>query len=109
MATYDSVRCRLDALATTAGNAGTLAGKLTSQLTASRAAVDKAQADLGRRGGKASKADLRKTLKKLKAYATILASKKARRTIPEATRAALGASLDVLRADVQDLPTTTST
>jgi hypothetical protein len=106
-ATYDSVRCRIDALlaAVGASDAGALAPKLTTKLTAARAAVDQAEQVLGQRHGKASKIALKKALKALKGYERTLASKKARRTIADATRAELGAPVAELQAHVQGLPT----
>lgn len=103
-ATTASVRCRLDALAAAVQTAatGSLGTKLQAKLAAARASLVKAEALVAGPASKRRKA-LRKTLKQAGAFAKLLGSKKARRTIDEATRTALGAPVPVLDADLRAL------
>ncbi len=80
--------------------------KLTVKVAQAKSAVDRAQQALGKRKGRVSKAALRKAEKSLKAYAKLLDTKKAAKTVPDGTRSNLKSSLGGLQSDVAALPTT---
>lgn len=104
-ATVGSVACRLAELAgAVSASDGVLEAKLLRQLGKARSALDGA----GGAGRQAKKA-LRKVRAAVSAYGKILGSRKARRTLPDASRAVLLGPVAGLRADLTALLRATAT
>jgi hypothetical protein len=107
-ATYASIQCRLAALTVLVkGSAGKLAPKLGKLLTKATGGVQKA-ARLGATARTAAKG-LRKAAHALQAYDKMLGSKKATKTLDDATRTSLRAAGAAIATDVAILQQALST
>lgn len=101
VSSYEAITCRLAALAALVENrAGTAAPKLLAQIRKATAGVQKAAAaGTPRRVGKG----LRRAVRALRRYDKLLASKKVRAALDDATRATLQAAGAAILSDVQTL------
>jgi cob(I)alamin adenosyltransferase len=99
-ATFVSVLCRLDALIASVNAANDLGSAKTSLLNAVTKARGQAQAASTATKAKSQKAQLKKCAKSLQAFGHKLATKKAKKAIPQGTRDALAGEATAIRADV---------
>jgi hypothetical protein len=99
-ATFASVLCRLDALIASVNAANDLGSAKTSLLNAVTKARGQAQAASTATKAKSQKAQLKKCAKSLQAFGHKLATKKAKKAIPQGTRDALAGEATAIRADV---------
>ena len=104
--TFDSITCRLAALATAVGAAtdlGRLKPGLGNTVQKARAKVAKAQGYVAASKAKQAKTQLKKAGKRLRSFAHKLASRSARKIVPEPTRTALAGAANLTAPDVASL------